>query len=48
VSALLPNAAFSGPDKNPQDGYLEFSRTDDDTSGISANVTYAGGGMATR
>jgi len=37
VSAPLPNATFSGPDTKPQDGYLEFSRTGDDTSGLTAN-----------
>jgi hypothetical protein len=41
VTAPLPNATFSGPDTKPQDGYLEFSRTDD-TAAVTATVSYAG------
>jgi hypothetical protein len=41
VTAPLPNATFSGPDTKPQDGYLEFSRTND-SSALDATVSYAG------
>jgi len=42
VTALDPNANFAGPDGNPQDAYLDFHRTGDLTSALTANVSYTG------
>ena len=42
VTALDPNANFAGPDGNPQDAYLDFHRTGNFTSALTASVSYAG------
>jgi len=42
VTALDPNANFAGPDGNPQDAYLDFHRTGNLSSALTATVSYAG------
>ena len=42
VTALDPNANADGPDGNPQDGYLDFHRTGDLASALTASVSYTG------
>ena len=42
VTAVDPDAEADDPAGQPEDGYLDFSRTGDDSSALTANVSYDG------